>query len=135
MLSVDSDDPSELSSNFLAHVVSEEASAAARAKASRKVTLFENDDLASIAQYTCGAVPHIAKLIARPSMSFSESLVIQTVYLAIGPLFVKAPSRGRGRPKSEGTGGPTWSVMKSLRADALGCLRGVSLCMVVFSDT
>lgn len=101
-----------------------EASTASKAKSSRKAMLFDNSSLASIAQSTCGAVPHIAKLVSRTDMTFSDTLVIQTIYLAVGAIFVKEPPSRRGRSKSDGSGGPTWSVMKSLRTDSLACLRG-----------
>lgn len=113
----------EMNSDYLAHLVTEESAALAKTKPSKKllVSQFQNPILSAVAQSTCAAVPHIATLIGRPDMSFSDTLVIQTVYLAIGPVFVNEPSSKRGNK-----GGPSWSVMKSLRMEALGCLRGVS---------
>lgn len=112
-----------MSSDYLAHLVTEESAALAKTKPSKKllVSQFQNPILSAVAQSTCAAVPHIATLIGRPDMSFSDTLVIQTVYLAIGPVFVNEPSSKRGNK-----GGPSWSIMKSLRMEALGCLRGVS---------
>jgi len=116
----------ELNSTFLAHIVNTEAAASARTKSSKKLMLFDNTALASLSQSTCGALPHIANLIARPDMSFSDSLLIQTVYLAVPPVFVREPATRKGR-KIDGGAGPTWSVMKSIRTHALACLRGVSI--------
>ena len=114
----------EIQSSYLYHLASAESNAAASAKASRKPsTQFTHETLASIAQSTCAAVPHISTLVNRHNLSFSDSLVIQTVYLSLGPVFVHEPAVPRGRGKD--SGGPSWSVMRSLKMEALGCLRGV----------
>lgn len=114
-----------MQSNYLAHLVNEEATAVAKGKSAKFSASFQHHTLSSIAQSTCAAVPQIASLISRRDMSFSDSLVIQIVYLAIGPVFVHEPAvrRGKGRDSAAGA---SWSVMKSLRMEAMACLRGVS---------
>lgn len=67
-------------------------------------------------------MPHIAGLINKPSMSFGDQLIFNTVYLAIGTVFVHEPSSSR-RGKAKDSGTATWAVMKSLRTEALACLR------------
>lgn len=57
-------------------------------------------------------------------MSFGDQLIINTVYLAIGPVFVHEPQTTR-RGKGKDSGTATWAVMKTLRTEALGCLRVV----------
>lgn len=62
-------------------------------------------------------------------MAFSDSLVIQSVYLAIGPLCIVEPSstkRSKGREVNPAAKEAGLSVLMSLRMEALGCLRGVS---------
>ncbi|KAL1405358.1 Sister chromatid cohesion protein 2 [Vanrija albida] len=111
-----------VNSNRLALVVNAEASAAANGRSRKADPLFKNGNISSIAQATCAAVPHIAGLLDRPDMSLSEELFTSTVYMAIGPVFVREPATRRG--KKDGGNGPAWSVMKSLRTESLGCLRG-----------
>lgn len=115
----------EMASDYLATLVFNEASAIGKHKASKYAASFSSPSLASIAQSTSLAVPHIASLVSRPDMSFSDSLVIRTVYLAIGPVFVREPASRRTKGREGVVGGPTTAVMKSLRMDAMGCLRGV----------
>jgi hypothetical protein len=61
-------------------------------------------------------------------MSFSDSLVIQAVYLSISPLFLPesttAPKK-KGKEKAAGAG-QIASPMKTFRMEAMGCLRAVS---------
>jgi hypothetical protein len=59
-------------------------------------------------------------------MSFSDSLVIQAVYLSISPLFlaesVAAPKK-KGKEKAMTS--QVGSLMKTFRMEAMGCLRAV----------
>jgi hypothetical protein len=60
-------------------------------------------------------------------MSFSDSLVIQAVYLSISPLFFSesnTASKKKAKDKSVGAG-QIASLMKTLRMEAMGCLRAV----------
>jgi len=61
-------------------------------------------------------------------MSFSDSLLIQAVYLSIGPLFLpesaSAPKK-KGKEKAAGAS-QIASLMKTFRMEAMGCLRAVS---------
>jgi cohesin loading factor subunit SCC2 len=66
-------------------------------------------------------------------MAFSDGLVIQTVYLALSPLFVNEPAGRKGKGKA-GTGKEARSVMKGLRMEALGCLRGVRIVLRGHAD-
>jgi cohesin loading factor subunit SCC2 len=114
-------------SSYLAVVVSNEAAAVGKGKSSKKLSaLFANPSLSSIAQATCAAVPHIASLVSRRDMSFSDDLVIKTVYLAKSPVFIREPASRRTKGREGVVGGPTTALMKSLRMEAMGCLRGVS---------
>jgi cohesin loading factor subunit SCC2 len=117
-------DTPEIRSNFLAWLVTDEAATAAKAKAKRHTASFSNGSIASIAHFTSAAVPHITGLINKPSVTFGDQLIINAVFLAIGPIFVHEPSTARrGKAKTSGTA--TWALMKTLRTDALGCLRVV----------
>ncbi|BEI91569.1 uncharacterized protein CcaverHIS019_0403890 [Cutaneotrichosporon cavernicola] len=111
-------------SNFLAWLVTDEAAAAAKGKSKKHISSFNNPSVSSIAHFTCAAVPHITGLINKPNMTFGDQLIINAVYLAIGPVFVHEPTTAR-RGKAKTTGTATWAVMKTLRTDALGCLRVV----------
>ena len=62
-------------------------------------------------------------MLARSDVSFGEDLIISTVYLAITPLFVRESDTTKKRGKEVvGVGA---GIIKSLRVEALGCLRGV----------
>ncbi|KAK1921174.1 hypothetical protein DB88DRAFT_92041 [Papiliotrema laurentii] len=107
---------------FLEHVVEAEQ---AQSKAKRLQKTFDSPILTSIVQSASGSLPRITSLLARPDIAFSDRLVIQTVYLAIAPLFVSEPaSSGRKKVKESRRAGPG-GVMRSLRLECLACLRGV----------
>ncbi|CAK9787000.1 hypothetical protein CC85DRAFT_288268 [Cutaneotrichosporon oleaginosum] len=110
----------KIRSNYLAWIVTDEASAAAKGKSKKDTASFNNPFLSSIAHFTSAAVPHITGLINKHNVTFGEQLIINAVYLALGPVFVHEPAR-RGKAKAPGTA--TWALMKTLRTDALGCLR------------
>ncbi|KAL7420405.1 Sister chromatid cohesion protein 2 [Cryptotrichosporon argae] len=110
----------KVSSSYLAQLVQDEADGKGRPKLS---PYFKHPQLSSIAQIACTAIPHIANLISRSDFSFSEQLVIQTVYLAIGPVFIAEPAGKKGKKEATGNAG-TGAVIKTLRMEALACLRG-----------
>ncbi|RSH84025.1 Sister chromatid cohesion protein 2 [Saitozyma podzolica] len=113
----------KVSSRYLSHLVNlESAGNTTRPKALSP--LFVHPRLCAIAQSATGALPRLAHLIGRPDISFSDGLVIRTVYLSIAPLFVNEPVGKKGRGKDSGK--DSASVMKGIRTEALGCLRGAS---------
>jgi hypothetical protein len=69
-------------------------------------------------------------------MSFSDSLVIQAVYLSISPLFLPesttAPKK-KGKDKAAGAG-QIASLMKTFRMEGMGCLRAVSCSFLVSAE-
>ncbi|WVR03096.1 hypothetical protein IAU60_000086 [Kwoniella sp. DSM 27419] len=115
----------KVSSTYLAYILALEISATTQ----RSKVLpagsphFAHPSLSSLAQSICSALPRLAALIAKPSLALSDSLVIQTVYLAIGPMFVSEPTMKKSKVK-EIAGSPGSSMMKALKLEALGCLRG-----------
>jgi len=109
----------ETSSRFLDNVVSQELATSKK----RLQATFTSTDLARIAQSASSTLPRITSLLARPDISFSDHLVIQTVYMSIIPLFVSEPATKKKGKDVIGGGGR--GVMKALRMEALGCLRGV----------
>lgn len=80
-----------------------------------------------MARSTIAAIPRIASLITRADITFSDSLVVQTVYLAISPLFVSEPNAKKKGKTAAALSGPIGSIMKTIRMEAMGCLRAVSL--------
>lgn len=90
---------------------------------------FANPAVEQMCTTTLGALPRLASLVNRSDISFSDSLVISTVYLAISPLFVAEPgttARKKGKSAS-GLAGRFSNAMKSLRIEAMNCLRVVSV--------
>lgn len=76
---------------------------------------------------------HLRDLINCPDVTMSDDIVIQVVYLAIGPFFITEPQAvGKGKEKvlkgkaedavSDAAGSKS---LKGLRLDALGLLRAV----------
>ena len=75
-------------------------------------------------------LPRITQLVCAETMAMSESIIIQAVYIAIGPFFVAdATTDGKGREKKDNavlnTLGP--SAMRGLRLEALSLIRSVRL--------
>lgn len=114
----------EINSRYLSHLIQSETSSRS-SKAQKSSPFFAHPALSAIAQSATAAFQHLSALISRTDLSFSDSLVIQTVYLATAPLFVTEPSNAR-RVGAKDKSGKEGGVMKSLRIEALGCLRGVS---------
>jgi cohesin loading factor subunit SCC2 len=117
----------EISSRFLDHIVSQELTASKK----RLQATFMSPALARIAQTASSTLPRITSLLARSDISFSDHLVIQTVYMSMTPLFFSEPVAKKKGKDTLGGGGR--GVMKALRVEALGCLRGVS-CVSVSDD-
>lgn len=122
------DNHAELISSYLTHVIAGETVPSYRRRVAGKLsTSFKHATLSAIAQSTCSALPRLTSMISKPDMSFSDALVIQSVYLAIAPLFVNEPLVKKTKGKDGGLAGNEagLSVLKTLRIEALGCLRGV----------
>ncbi|KAK8844801.1 hypothetical protein IAR55_006651 [Kwoniella newhampshirensis] len=116
----------KMSSTYLAYVVEfESRSTSKKDRLPKSVApYFVNPTLSAIAQSISCALPRLTSLISKPDLAFSDSLVIQTVYLAIGPLFINEPTAKKVTGRQAGAGKEGMSVMKSLRMESLGCLRG-----------
>ena len=114
-----------MASRYLSHLVRVEL-AAKQSKSLKLSPFFKHSCLSSIAQSTAAALPHLSSLISRTDMSFSDTLIIQTVYLAIAPMFICEPVVVARKKEGKSAGRVGWGVMKCLRVEALGCLRGVS---------
>ncbi len=74
-------------------------------------------------------IPRINDLISADSMSMSEAIVIQAVYVAIGPFFVVesgTDSKGKEKKNSVVLSTLGTSAMRGLRLDALALIRSVS---------
>jgi cohesin loading factor subunit SCC2 len=116
---------SESSSVFLNRVVASEMSAP---KGSKATSTFVHPTLSQILRSTLIALPRITSLISRTDMSFSDSLVIQAVYLSISPLFLPESATAPKKKAKEkaAVANQITSLMKTFRMEAMGCLRAVS---------
>ncbi|KAI8994107.1 hypothetical protein BD414DRAFT_481445 [Trametes punicea] len=74
-------------------------------------------------------LPRINDLICADSMAMSEAIIIQAVYIAIGPFFVvEAEGEGKAKKATSGGGvisGAGGSAMRGLRLDALSLIRSI----------
>lgn len=87
--------------------------------------------LAEIFQAISSIIPRINDLISADTMAMSEGIIIQAVYIAIGPFFVVesgGESEGKGKKGSVVLNTLGNSAMRGLRLDALSLVRSVS-CM------
>ncbi|EIW73035.1 hypothetical protein TREMEDRAFT_59198 [Tremella mesenterica DSM 1558] len=112
------------SSRALSHVVDEELQLAKKSKNKTISPFFQNPVLLVIAQSASTTLRHLSSMMSRPDLSFPDTLVIQNVYLSIEPLFAADPvnvTKKKGRESGKDVG---VSIMKTLRTEALGCLRG-----------
>ncbi|WWC90225.1 uncharacterized protein L201_005158 [Kwoniella dendrophila CBS 6074] len=112
----------KISSTYLAHIVQSETISAKKGKAKTLSPYFSHSTISTIAGSIISAIPRLTSMISKPQLAFSDSLVIQTVYLAIGPLFINEPVLKRGKKDLSGKEGG--GVMKGLKMETLGCLRG-----------
>ncbi|KAI0770449.1 hypothetical protein C8Q74DRAFT_1202231 [Fomes fomentarius] len=85
--------------------------------------------LSEIFQAVSSILPRINDLICADSMAMSEGIIIQAVYIAIGPFFVvESEGEGKGKKATAVTnviamlGG---SAMRGLRLDALSLIRSI----------
>lgn len=86
--------------------------------------------IAEIFHSVSSIIPRINDLVSTDSMSMSEGIVIQAVYVAIGPFFVvEGGTDGKGKERKGSAVLNTLgsSAMRGLRLDALALIRGVSL--------
>ncbi|KAI9064653.1 hypothetical protein FKP32DRAFT_1625471 [Trametes sanguinea] len=82
-----------------------------------------------IFQAISSVLPRINDLICADSMAMSETIIIQAVYIAIGPFFV-VEAEGEGKSKKASSGNSMLSAlggsaMRSLRLDALSLIRSI----------
>ncbi|GJE95924.1 sister chromatid cohesion protein-like protein [Phanerochaete sordida] len=73
-------------------------------------------------------LPHITQLVCAENMAMSESIIIQAVYIAIGPFFVADNTTdGKGREKKDSVVIHTLgqSAMRGLRLEALSLIRSI----------
>lgn len=86
--------------------------------------------IAEIFHALVSVLPRVDRLVGRPDLAMSDTITIQSVYIAIGPFFVVEPvTEGRGSAKSKDVvlsalGGAT--SLKGLRLSALSLIRSVS---------
>lgn len=84
--------------------------------------------LAEVFHSISSVIPRINDLICSDYISLSESIIIQAVYIAVGPFFMVDPADGRDRDKKDnvilGTLGN--SAIRGLRLDALSLIRSVN---------
>ena len=86
--------------------------------------------LNEIVQAVSSILPRITDLICADTMAMSESIIIQAVYIAIGPFFVveaDSESKGKKTSGSAAVSALAGTAMRSLRLDALSLIRSVSL--------
>lgn len=81
-------------------------------------------------------IPRVNDLVNAEAVSMSDSIIIQAVYIAIGPFFVAdagVEGDGKGKDKKENVVIKTLgkSAMRGLRLDALSLIRSVS-CVFFF---
>ncbi|OBZ71396.1 Protein rad9 [Grifola frondosa] len=82
--------------------------------------------LAEIFQAISSVVPRINDLICADAMAMSEGIIIQAVYIAIGPFFVvDADGDGKGKKENAVLSTLGNSAMRGLRLDALSLIRGI----------
>ncbi|PCH40319.1 hypothetical protein WOLCODRAFT_67627 [Wolfiporia cocos MD-104 SS10] len=84
--------------------------------------------LAELFHAISSVIPRISELICADTMAMSEAIIIQAVYIAIGPFFVvesDAENEGKGKKESAVLNTLGASAMRGLRLDALSLVRGI----------
>jgi cohesin loading factor subunit SCC2 len=83
--------------------------------------------IAEIFQILSSVVPRINSLIRAEFISLSDVIIIQAVYIAIGPFFIMEPTAPDGKGKKSNVVHNTLgnSAIKGLRLDALTLIRSV----------
>ncbi|WWC57550.1 uncharacterized protein I303_100082 [Kwoniella dejecticola CBS 10117] len=112
----------KISSSYLSCIVQSETTYSKKGKSKALSPYFAHPALSSISASIISSIPRLTSIISKPQIAFSDSLVIQAVYLAIGPLFVNEPTVKRSKKDLASRDGG--GVMKGLKMEALGCLRG-----------
>lgn len=89
--------------------------------------------IAEIFQILSSIVPRINSLIRAEFISLSDVIIIQAVYIAIGPFFIMEPTAPDGKGKKPNVVHNTLgnSAIKGLRLDALTLIRSVRFCYPV----
>lgn len=94
--------------------------------------------IAEIFQILSSVIPRINSLICAEFISLSDVIIIQAVYIAIGPFFIMEPAASEGKGKKSNVVHNTLggSAMKGLRLDTLTLIRSVGLnhVMSAFTD-
>lgn len=85
--------------------------------------------VAEIFQILSSVIPRINSLIRAEFISLSDVIIIQAVYIAIGPFFIMEPTTPDGKGKKPNVVHNTLgnSAIKGLRLDALTLIRSVGL--------
>lgn len=85
--------------------------------------------IAEIFHILSSVVPRINSLICAEFISLSDAIIIQAVYIAIGPFFIMEPTAPDSKGKKSNVVHNTLgnSAMKGLRLDALALIRSVGL--------
>lgn len=84
--------------------------------------------LAEIFQALSSVIPRINALVCADTISMSDAIIIQAVYISIGPFFVveSGESEGKGKKASVVFSTLGNSAMRGLRLEALALIRSVS---------
>ena len=93
--------------------------------------------IAEIFQILSSVVPRINSLIRAEFISLSDVIIIQAVYIAIGPFFIMEPAAPDCKGKKSNVVYNTLgnSAIKGLRLDALTLIRSVGLNYIVLAFT
>jgi cohesin loading factor subunit SCC2 len=92
--------------------------------------------VAEIFHVISSVIPRISDLISADYMSMSEAIVIQAVYVAIGPFFVAEggiDTKGKDKKSNLISSTLGTSAMRGLHLDALALIRSVSTVILVCS--
>lgn len=89
--------------------------------------------LTELFQALAAALPRINSLFSTDGISMSDAIIIQAVYIAIGPFFVVESAESDTKGKRENVVLSTLgsSAMRGLRLDALSIIRSVSISLVL----
>jgi len=88
--------------------------------------------LSEIFQALSAAIPRISEFVNAETVAMSDTIIIQTVYISIGPFFVAdGGGDGDGKGKKDNVVIKTLgkSAMRGLRLDSLSLIRSVSVCV------
>jgi cohesin loading factor subunit SCC2 len=91
--------------------------------------------IAEIFHALSSVIPRITQLICAETMAMSESIIIQAVYIGIGPFFVvdsTTDSKGREKKDNAVLQVLGQSAMRGLRLDALSLIRSVRTILLLW---